>query len=156
MSTKTNAGTQFYIGPANSTAATQNDYEGLTYSEVGEVLDIPQFGDMAEVIRANVLNDGRVKKAVGTKDAGDLTIPYLFDPADTGQSDLDSVAGTDTEYAFKVELDDEGSGSPSNATAFYFRAKVLGTRRTVGPANNFVQADAMLTLTSAVVQVDAV
>jgi hypothetical protein len=156
MSVQSNAGTKWFIGPPNSTAATQNDFEALVYSEVGEVEEVPQFGDVATVIRASVLNDARVKKAVGTKDGQEMTIPYLFDPADTGQADLRDAGVSDTEYAFKVELDDAGSGSPSNPTTFYWRGKLYGEPVVIGTADNFVRMQAMVTNTTTALYVAAV
>lgn len=156
MATTTNRGAKVYVGPANNAAKTSGEYAALTWTLVGEVTDIPQFGDNANLVTSEPLAEGRVRKQKGTRNAGSMTLQYDLDPADTGQADLDAAAQADDFHAFRIELDDAGDGSPNSPTTFYFHAFVMGAPVTIGTANNFVRKQATLEIDSDVLQVDAV
>lgn len=156
MAETTAAGAKLYIGPANSTANTQNDYEGLSYVEVGKVIDIPEFGIEFQEVTSDQLGDRLTKVFKGQKRAGVPSIVYDHDASDSGQGDMSDAVDSDDDYAFKVTLDDAGSGSPSSPTTFYFRAKVMGDPITIGTANNMVRRRANLGINSAPVEVAAV
>lgn len=156
MAETTAAGAKLYIGPANSTAASQSDFEALSYSEVGTVVDIPEFGDTFQSVTSDQLGNRRTIKLKGQKDAGNPTVMYDHDSADTGATDLVTAAASDSDYAFKVTLNDAGTGSPSSPTTFYFRAKVMGKPVTIGTANNVVRRTAPLGINSDIVEIAAV
>lgn len=156
MGVQTAAGSSFSIGPQNTSAADQSAYEALTYSLVGEVESISDFGDAYNSVTFTSLNDRRVRKIKGSADAGTITITIGHDSADTGQSDLETALASDEDYAFKVQLDDEGTGSPSNDTTFYFRGKVMSARTNPGDAENIVRVTAEVAINSAIVKVAAV
>lgn len=152
----TAAGSKFYIGPVNTTAANAAAYAALTYTEVGEVESIGEFGDQSNSVTFTALGDRRVKKFKGSRDAGTITVVIGHDSSDTGQTDLNAAEATDNDYAIKIELDDAGTGSPSNNTTFYFRAKVMGVRTNPGDAENVVRITAEIAINSAIVKVNAV
>lgn len=153
MATVTTAGAKLFIGPANSTAASAGDFSALPYSEVGEVVDIPAFGDVASLVTTEPLNEGRVKKQKGNRNAGSMSITYDYDPADTGQTDLDAAEASTSQFAFRVTLNDAGTGSPSSPSTWYFRAFVMSTEIVITTANNMVRKRATLELNTKPIEV---
>jgi hypothetical protein len=156
MAVDTAAGSKFYIGPVNSTAADSTAYEALSYTLVGEVESIGEFGDQYNPVTFTALDDRRVRKFKGSADAGTISLTIGHDSADTGQTNLDTALASDSDYAFKVTLDDAGTGSPSSPTTYYFRGKVMSTRVNPGDAENIVRVSAEVAINSAIVKVDAV
>lgn len=156
MAVDTAAGTKFYIGPVNSVAAGQSAYEALSYTEVGEVESVSEFGDQYNAVTFTALGDRRVRKFKGSADAGTISLTIGHDSADTGQGNLDTALASDSDYAFKVTLDDAGTGSPSSPTTFFFRGKVMSTRTNPGDAENIVRISAEIAINSPIVKVDAV
>lgn len=156
MAVDTAAGTKFYVGPVNSSANGQSAYEALSYVEVGEVESISEFGDSFNEVTFTALSDRRVRKFKGSKNAGNITVAIGHDSADTGQTNLDTALGSDSDYAFKIELDDAGTGSPSSPTTFFFRGKVMSVRTNPGDAENIVRLTAEIAINSDIVKIDAV
>jgi len=156
MGVDTAAGSNFYIGPANEVAATQSAYEALSYVEVGEVTNISEFGDEANIVSHTALSDRRVRKFKGSYDAGVITLDIGHDSADTGQVNLDTALASDSDYAFKVTADDAGTGSPSSPSTYYFRGKVTSVRTTIGNAENIVMLRATIAINSPIIEVAAV
>ena len=156
MAVETAAGSKFYIGPQNSSASAQGDYEGLTYVQVGEVESIGEFGDSFNEVNFISLSNRRVKKFKSSKNAGNIQIVIGHDSADSGQDNLNTALASDEDYAFKVELDDAGTGSPSSPTTFYFRGKVMAAPVTPGEADNIVRIAATIGINTDVLEVDAV
>jgi hypothetical protein len=156
MAVDTAAGSKFYIGPQDSTADNQSAYEALSYVQVGEVENLGEFGDQFNEVTFTALGDRRVRKIKGSKNAGNLQVTIGHDSADSGQSDLEAALASDEDYAFKVELDDAGTGSPSSPTTYYFRGKVMSTAVTPGDAESIVKINAVIGINSDLVTIAAV
>jgi len=132
MSVNTSAGASIFIGPATAAEpANAAAYEGLTWTEIGEVESLGDFGDSSAVINFTSLKDARVRKLKGARDAGDLPLVVGYDAFDVGQLALIAAEATKFGYAFKVVLDDSKDANDTDST-FYFLAKVMGKRLTVG------------------------
>lgn len=156
MANTTGAGSKIYIGPANTSAATQTAFEALTYQEIGDVVNIGEFGITFESVTSDHLGDRFTKMFKGQKSGGSPTIVYDYDSADTGQSNAATALASDSDYAFKVELNDAGTGSPSSPSTFYFRAKVMGNRLAEIQPNNMVRRNLVLGINADPVEVEAV
>jgi len=156
MAEKTAAGAKFYIGPANETAVTESEFKLLSYVEVGAVVDIPEFGISYQSVTSDQLGSRLTKMFKGQKSAGAPTIVYDHDADDAGQANIADALDSDSDYAFKITLDDAGTGSPSSPTTFYFRAKVMSSPITIGTANNMVRRSVQIGINSVPVEVPAV
>lgn len=157
MAVETAAGSRLYISttiPASSTD-TQQEFEALSYTEVGEVEEIGEFGDQVGQATFTALANRRVRKFKTSYDAGDLTVTVGFDSGDAGQDAMMTALANDFDYAIKVTLDDGSAGSPSSPSTFYFLAKVMGGRLTVSNVDAIVRRNFTLGISSAIVQVDA-
>lgn len=143
---KTNSETKFSIGGV-STGTGIADYTAATFVEVTDVEDLGEFGDEATIVPFNSVGDGRTKKAVGTRDAGDMTIVVGRVEGDAGQAAMRAAAKTNDVYAFKVEMLD--------GTEFYFSGPVSSAKNQFGGSDDIVKTAFTLAITSAVLEVEA-
>ena len=99
------------------------------------------------------LNDGRVRKAKGIRDAGNLALTVARDPSDAGQDALIAAEGTSSKYAFKVTYPDRLTAGGADGID-YFRALVMSKRNNVGSADNVIRRSFQLGIDSAIISVD--
>jgi hypothetical protein len=157
MAIKTGTGCSIAIGTVLATPnGTQAEYEADTYTSLGEVETIGEFGDVRTSVQFTSLADGRVQKARGVKDAGDSVIVFAHKTGDSGHAALKSAdeatsQATD-EFNFRVQLADTISTSP---TKFYFRARVLGRRVLEITNDGVVRVQATLAINTAITEVAA-
>lgn len=153
MAISTSAGVQIFIG-SSTIAENLSQFLTESYTEIGEVEDLGEFGDESEIVTFLSLADSRTRKLKGSRDAGDLALVVGADDADAGQDALIAAEATTFDYNFKVVLNDAATlgGTPSE---HYFYAKVTSKRLSVGAANNVVRRTFTLGINSAVTSVDA-
>jgi hypothetical protein len=97
----TAAGALLYIGTTASNSATD------TYTAVGEVTSIPEFGRVYATVKYNPLSSRGTQKFKGSYDDGAVTIPMGKDLSDEGQAALLLARDTDFDYNFKVVDNDD-------------------------------------------------
>lgn len=159
MTVNAAGGSRFYIGTTLSINFNQSDsailaeFQTDTYQEVGEVENLGEFGDEANVITFASLADTRVRKFKGARDAGTMNVVTGDDPLDAGQDAMVAAEAQPNDYNFKVELNDPTSlsGTPS---VHYFRGKVLSKRLTVGDVNNVVRRQFNVGVNSKIIEVN--
>ncbi len=154
MGVNTASGVQFFIG---TTTAAENLSQFITdsYTEVGEVEDLGEFGDESEEVTFASLADARLQKLKGVRDAGTLALICGHDDSDVGQDALITAEADNTlDFNFKVILNDKLTlgGTPSE---HYFRGKVMGKRLGVGTVNNVVRRTFNVGVNSEVLSIDA-
>lgn len=158
MGVNTPSGWRLYIGSedADDSVDTQNEFESESWTEVGEIEDMGEFGDAWNSQTFSSLSDSRVRRFKTVKDAGEMSLVIGMDSDDAGQAAL--VTATDSLYnhTFKITANDAGSGSPSSPTTYYFRAMVMSNRRAVGALDNIVRRNVTLAINSAILEVAAV
>jgi hypothetical protein len=152
---KTGTGCTIAIG-TTAAATTAAQFAADSYTEVGEVEEIGEFGDQRNPVQFAALSDGRVRKARGTADAGDVPVIYAHKTADGGQDALktayDTVSQSLDEFNFRIQLNDSLGVS---ATTFYFRAKIMSRRVQSISNDGIVRAQSLLAINSPVVEVAA-
>jgi hypothetical protein len=132
------AGSKLYIGGIRTAATTDiDDYEALTWVEVGEVENLGEFGDESSAINFLSVGDARTRKLKGARDAGTLTITCGRDPFDPGQIALRAAEKTKFEYAFKITATDAPDANDTD-TSYYFGALVMSARDSYGTADTVV------------------
>lgn len=159
MTVATAAGSKFYIAssggaPDPGTPVNQSAYEALTWTEVGEVEDLGEFGDEANEVTFTSLGDRRTRKYKGSYNAGNIPVVCGSDPSDTGQSYMAAALAEDFDYPFKIELNDEVTigGTP---TTLYCYGKVMTKRRNVGNSENIVRQSFTVGVNSEFIEVAA-
>lgn len=136
-----------YTTPANAAA-----YAALTWVEIGDVESIGEFGDEAQIITAATLQDSRVFKGKGPKDAGTMPITVLDRPDDTGQLQLVTAEASNANYAFKVELPNKLSSGGTNQLE-YFTGLVSSKRQNIGNTSNIVRRTFNVAINSEITEV---
>ena len=159
MGVNTNFGSTLAISSATTTTDTdtQGEFEALSYTAVGSIESIGPFGDTYTDVPFTGLGDSRTQHFKGSVDAGTISMTVGFDAADTGQDAImTALADVTGVYAFRVQLGDGSSGSPSAPTTQFFLGRVMAAPLNVGATNNIVRRDVQIGIISAIIQADAV
>lgn len=135
-------------------ANNQTDYEADSYTNVGEVEDLGEFGDTAEEVTFTALADRRVRKFKGSFDAGTLTVTCGNDSGDAGQDAMLAAFASDDDYNFRVQLNDTPVGG-STPTTLYFSGKVMSKPKNVGNVSNVVRQMFTVGINSEILEVPA-
>ncbi|WP_062206793.1 hypothetical protein [Aureimonas sp. AU12] len=97
--------TKVAIGKASEDVVTLATFEAdTTYVEFDGITNIGGFGDTASLITSDHVNSGRTKKAVGTRNAGSMTLACDRQPNDPGQLAGIAAADTDDRYNIRVTI----------------------------------------------------
>src|SRR5690554_510365 len=147
MAIHTNAGTRVFISPVpvnvdEINAMSDQDAVALfqaidDWVEVEEIEDTGEFGDTAEAITFTALNNSRVRKLKGPRDAGTQAIVVGRDPLDDGQEALIAAQRTNFNYAIRQEFADARSPEYTNSEVFY-AGLVMGAPTNAGNVSNVV------------------
>lgn len=157
MTIKTGTGCTLAIGTVLAAPnGLQAEYEADSYTNVGTIEELGEFGDQRSSVTFAPLDVGRMLKARGIADAGDMTVIYAHSTADSGQDAIktayEAVSQSLDEFNFRIQLNDSLG---SNPTTFYFRAKIM-TRRVQSISNDaVVKVQAVLGINSGVLEVAA-
>lgn len=122
-----------------------NGYPSETYVTVGEVMSVPQYGSVNNVIRHLALAEIDVDKRPGSRDNGSIVLPLALDDADTGQIAIEGALRT--EVAIEIQL--------PNGEEHYFTAYVMSYQQGVAGADSMWSASVGLEITRPVVKVAA-
>lgn len=135
--------------PTSSTAFTT----GQTYVPLAGVTDIGDFGDEAAINTLKTIDGARVRKKVGSKDAGTLEITVGRDPKDPGQVAVRAAVGSKDPYALKIELNDAPAGG--TPTTFYLKVYVASAQNKQGGPDDFVTTVFSFAVDAAPLTIDA-
>ena len=150
----TATGAKVFIAPSQATTpANAAAYALLTWTEITFLESIGEYGDSSSIVTAAVLGDGRMRKAKGARDAGEMPIVSFPKGDDPGQLALIAAEGTYNFYPFKVELPNKLT-SPAGANELnYFMGLVTSKRRNVGANDNIVRDTYNIAVNSAITYV---
>ena len=101
MGVSTNAGCLLYIGTTASDGSTDS------FTAIGEVTAIPEFGRSYNEIKYTPLATRGVQKFKGSYDDGSVAIPIGKDSSDVGQAALIVALDVDADYNFKIVDNDD-------------------------------------------------
>lgn len=148
MTVRTSAGTTF--GVSASAPATFNDtgYAALTFTPVGEVTDLGEFGREYALVTHNPLATRGTVKRKGSRNAGTITLQLGLDTDDAGQVLLKSAANSDNDHYFKV-TDQKGD-------IYYFAGQVMSFKTGFGGVDQITSATVTIELTESAGGVDIV
>lgn len=128
---RTSAGSTIEIAPAPVTYD-QAGFELLTFTEIGEVSNIGDFGKTYNLVTFNPLGDRKTVKRKGSYNNGTLDLEMARVPSDAGQTILIQARDSDDSYAFCVTLQD--------GTKNYFTGQVMGYNVQVGGVDDITMA----------------
>jgi hypothetical protein len=138
------------LGVVSGLPATEDSagYGALTFVNVGEVVDLPEYGPTVQVVESNPLATGITEKRAGFTNFGSIAIGLELDIADAGQTILEAAipdAGTDSPHSFEITYND--------GTIEYFHGGVFSYTRAPGSANSMVGSTASVEINSKIVRV---
>ena len=137
-----------FLSVSAATPATfdADGYAVLSWTEVGEASEIPEFGAAYSAVTFTSLKTGIEDKFHGALNYGSITIPLGYDSADAGQIILLAALASKDEISFRE--------TRSDGTVRYIMGKVMSFPRgqSVGSVN---MASCNIEFTRADVEVDA-
>lgn len=130
------AGSEIFIGPANSVADDETAYTALTpYVKVKGAGGLGDFGPSAALITWEGLDDEYVTKAKGIRNAGSVQLQVAWDPLDAGQLALQAAEATKFLYAFKTTAADARDANDTDSLWYYKALVMTAVVARTGPNN---------------------
>ena len=85
MAKITSTGTKLSVVAGDPATPDASGYGDLSFVEVGEVIDLPEYGPNVQVVESNPLATGITEKFKGFINYGSQSMGLEFDSADAGQ-----------------------------------------------------------------------
>lgn len=148
MSVNTSLG--ITIAVTTSAPATEDEagYEALTYTNIGEVVNIGEIGPSAAVVNHDAIDKGYTQKFKGQINYGSMPLQLGRDIDDAGQIILKAGADGAAKYTVHTWKVTHPVGLVQ-----YFRGMVFGYTTNIGGSNTVVGANATVELNSPVLDV---
>lgn len=143
----TSAGTTLAISASLPSTYNETGFEAVTYTDIGEVVTLPEYGKAFNLITHNPLSDRKTYKFKGSYNNGSVTVQIAKDSDDAGQVIVSAAADSDNSYSFEVTLND--------GTVQYFTAKVMSYTTNVQDVNSITGSTMQIEIDSDVVEVAA-
>lgn len=138
------AGAKLFIGSTtaidfSTDEAAQADFEAEDWDsgEIKEISNVGEIGSASNIVTFPLVSDDFVKKAKGTRNAGDPAIVVGRVSDDPGQIKVRAAEKTKFFYNFKLQLADAVDELHTD-TVIYFRALVAGVPNQFGGNEDFV------------------
>jgi len=155
MPINTGAGTRLYIGPRLAAALPKLKADAITllaaitYTEVGELESIGDYGDTINDVTFSGLAAGRAQHLKGLADAGSSELSIGFDAGDAGQLALVEafIDRSRFDYPIKVVYVDGETD--------YFAAKVMSNKKTGISVEGVLKRTVTLGINSEIYEVPA-
>jgi hypothetical protein len=137
---RTSAGSTIAISAAAPATFDAAGYAALTFTTIGEVSDLGEFGRNYNVVKYNPVATRATIKRKGSYDEGTMTLKVGLDNDDAGQILAHSAAAADADYSIELTIQD--------GTKYYFQAQVTSFKINVGNVDSITEATIGLELTS--------
>ena len=152
MAKLTSTGTKLSVVAEDPTTFNEAGYEAMTtFIEVGEVIDLPEYGPNVQVVESNPLATGVTEKFKGFINYGSQSMGLEFDAEDAGQIILAAgVEGAEknTQHAVKIEYQD--------GSVDYYSARIFSYTKAPGSANSMVGSTVQVEINTPITRVAAV
>lgn len=147
MGAQESIGTTLAASAAVPATHTSTDFAGLSWTAVGEVTEIPEFGGQAATIEHTPLADGITRKIHGAINYGSLNVPMALDKADAGQNIVDAAFTSKDQISFRVTYPD--------GAIDYFSGKCMSNVKRGANVGNVLGGSAMIEIDTSIVVVAA-
>ena len=148
MTTKSVAGTILKISAGVPATFDSTGYAALTYTTVGEITDLGEFGRVYNVIKHNpIANRGTVKRK-GSYDEGALNLKLALDTDDAGQILCKAAMASDNSYA--IQITEQGGDK------WYMQVQVTSFKTQFGSVDNMQSASIDMEITTSATGVGVV
>lgn len=149
MAKQTNTGTLLAVVSGLPATEDQAGYEALSFVNVGEVIDIPEYGPTVQVVTSEPLATGITQKFSGFVDFGSLSYGLELDVEDAGQNILEDGVPVPpnqfTPHSFRVTFPD--------GTVEYYHGGIFSYTRAPGSANSMIGSTVQVEINSKIVRV---
>jgi hypothetical protein len=141
MTVRSSAGTT--IGISATAPATFNvaGYDAVAFTTIGEVTDLGEFGRVYNLIKHNPIGNRGTVKLKGSYDEGQINMQLGLDTVDAGQVIAKAASLSDADYYFEIIT--------QNGDKYWFPAKVMSFKVSVGGVDSVTSANIGLELTTA-------
>jgi hypothetical protein len=140
MSVKTSASTTLHVSAAAPATFDSTGYGALTWTAVGEITDLGEFGRVYNLVTHNPVGSRGTVKKKGSFNEGTMDMSLGLDTDDAGQILLKAAAMSDSDYSFKV--------TTQNTDKYYFQAQTMSFKVGVGSVDSITSASVSLELTT--------
>lgn len=141
----TSAGTKISISAALPATYDATGFGALTWTEIGEVSDLGEFGRQYNMVTFNPLGSRKTVKRKGSYNDGTITAQMARVPSDAGQTILTEALDSDNSYSVKVVL--------QNGTTFYFTAQIASYTTNVGSVDQITSASVSIEIDDDIIEV---
>lgn len=143
----TSAGTDISICANAPATYNATGFAALTWTSIGEVTELGEFGRVYNIVKLNLLKDRRTVKRKGSYDDGTVAAQMARVPDDAGQAILVAAVNSDSSYSIKVTLQD--------GTKFYFSAQISSYTTNVGNVDQITSATVNFEIDNNIIEVAA-
>lgn len=140
MTVRSSAGTTLKIGASAPATFDAAGYAALTLTAVGEVVDLGEFGREYNLISHNPIGSRGTVKLKGSFNEGQISVRLALDTDDSGQILAKAAALSDNDYSFCI--------TTQNTDKYYFQAKVMGFKVSIGSVDGVTSATMTLEITT--------
>lgn len=140
MTVRSSAGTSIKISAGTPATFDSAGYTALTFTTIGEVTDLGEFGREYNLITHNPLGTRGTVKLKGSFNEGSISMQLGLDTDDAGQILAKTASLSDNDYSFVIQT--------QNGDKYYFQAKVMSFKVGVGSVDSVTTATVTLELTT--------
>lgn len=140
MAVRTTAGSTLKVSASAPATYNTAGYVALTWTSVGEVTDLGEFGREYTLVTHNPINNRITQKFKGSYNEGKMSLKLGLDTDDAGQVLMKAAAASDSAYSFEV--------TTQNGDKYYFPAMVMSWKVGVGSVDSITAASCDLEVTS--------
>lgn len=140
MTVRTTAGTTIAISAARPATFNVAGYQVLSYTTIGEVTDLGEFGREYALVTHNPIADRGTVKKKGSFNEGQIQLQVGLDTDDAGQILCKTAQNSDNDYSFKLVA--------QSGDIYYFSAQVMSFKVNFGSVDQITGATIMLELTT--------
>lgn len=140
MTVRTSAGTTIKVSAAAPATFNSTGYAALTFTAVGEVTDLGEFGREYSLVTHNPVGNRGTQKFKGSFNEGTMNLSLGLDTDDAGQVLMKSASTSDSPHSFEV--------TTQNGDKYYFQAMVMSFKVGVGSVDSITTATTTLELTT--------
>lgn len=140
MTVRTSAGTTIKVSASAPATFDASGYGALSYTLVGEVTDLGEFGREFTLVTHNPVGSRGTQKLKASFNEGTINLSLGLDTDDAGQILLKTASIADAAYSFEV--------TTQNGDSYYFQAIVMSFKVNVGSVDSITTATTTLELTT--------
>jgi hypothetical protein len=115
-------------------------YAALTFTTIGEITDIGEFGREYKPVTYVPLATGGTRKLKGSFDEGSIAAQLALDTDDAGQILAKTALASTADFSFVV--------TTQNGDKYYFQGKTMSFKVNVGNAEGYTAGSIALELTT--------